>query len=906
MLCFCLILLLGEISGGRMLSFVGLPGTGKVKENSPAGASIYTFNVSLSPSNAPVNGYPKIINTNPLTKAFRINAVSSLQYIVATSGDPMIDYETMPHTFDLQILVRDSAGAKAVQILTIVVLDENEPPVFLGDLATQTVMVYVMENKPAGIIYQLHAFSSENTTSTRIFYSLTPVEPFSISQTGTISSSKAFDFEKDPHSYSLNITVTNGQGLSTSGTVIINIININDETPYFNMTKSVFGIKEEERTGTIVTTITAVDPDNIFDDSLRYRITAPQRIPYFSINPENGVIRVARRLDRDIEPLKLHPNISLEILVEDSPNGGQSNSITIVISVQDINDLPPECQQYNFRQSFLENISTGTIIFDLKNSCQDHDAVAPNNLFNFTGLSGVGSHKFAQDPPGSGRIKLVGNVDLENQTDGAVKDYILNIVVQDIVSPFYPNNIYIYVRILPVNEFIPVFSHSSYVFNASEIIAVKSIIGTVTATDKDVPSTGISYSIVAGGGTRDYSEVFWIDPKDGRVEIVAQLDYETSQRYLLTIQASDNEGYTATVSVTVNVLEANDEKPVCSTNSRLLQIPVSLTPGTNINGFYISCVDRDSSPRSFRYTINSGNVNNHFAFSPSAGSGTSWLILLSPFDYEGGLDRVWEYRLEVLITDDNLLSVANRATTLIQTGTVTFTVKVIPNPTTVIPTTPGVTLVTSRENVYFASAWYVPFIVSLGSLLLLGLLGYLTFLLAKYIRTHCQPKPKEDKKPLIKTPEKKKVGKEVVWEMTNVNAVFDGEARDPVTGHMYEFNSKSGARRWKNTNRPLELEAKDPETHITAIRTSTGQGNLVSGEQAGTSARKQGRQDNKMSAPPEQKIEISDQDNDLKLRVPKEKSLANGSTVHPSTSPALPRRSPMPSPKIYPKYQSQA
>lgn len=82
-----------------------------------------------------------------------------------------------------------------------------------------------------------------------------------------------------------------------------------------------------------------------------------------------------------------------------------------------------------------------------------------------------------------------------------------------------------------------------------------------------------------------------------------------------------------------------------------------------------------------------GNVNNHFTFSPSAGSGTSRLILVTPFDYERGLDRVWEYRLEVFITDDNLLSMANSSTALVQTGTVKLTIKVIPNPTTVVPTT---------------------------------------------------------------------------------------------------------------------------------------------------------------------------------------------------------------------------
>lgn len=42
-----------------------------------------------------------------------------------------------------------------------------------------------------------------------------------------------------------------------------------------------------------------------------------------------------------------------------------------------------------------------------------------------------------------------------------------------------------------------------------------------------------------------------------------------------------------------------------------------------------------------------------------------------------------------------------------------------------------------RENVYSPSAWYVPFVTTLGSILLLGLLASLLILLAKAIHKHC-------------------------------------------------------------------------------------------------------------------------------------------------------------------------
>lgn len=61
--------------------------------------------------------------------------------------------------------------------------------------------------------------------------------------------------------------------------------------------------------------------------------------------------------------------------------------------------------------------------------------------------------------------------------------------------------------------------------------------------------------------------------------------------------------------VTVNVLDVNDEEPVCSPNFYSSQITVSLAAGTNVNGFRIQCQDRDSDPRSFRYFIKEGTAS---------------------------------------------------------------------------------------------------------------------------------------------------------------------------------------------------------------------------------------------------------------------------------------------------------
>ncbi|KAM6437840.1 cadherin-related family member 3 [Liasis olivaceus] len=1023
-LCFCFIVLLIEISGGESLSFSGLPATGSVTENSAYGTVVHTFQVNLTPYFLPnisiPSGYPLIVNSNPLTKAFRINTISSLLYQVVTTGNPVLDYETMPHAFELQILVADTAGAIDLQILTVQVLDVNEPPVFQGNLATQTVVVYILENTSPGLIYQIHAADPEKTPSREIKFSLSPASPFfAVSPTGTISALKSFDFEKDPTSYTLNVTITDHLGVSVVRTLMVNIINTNDEDPYFTIKNNVFRIREEAPPGTFVANITATDPDGKdFIQSLRYSLGVPEGTPNFYINPITGMVLVAGRIDRDASPIKTHPNISLTIHVEDSLTHKGTAITEIFVMIDDINDNPPTCGQYNHWKIISEMDSPGLEIINLRNDCKDIDTESPNYLFNFTELSGVGSNKFTQDPPHSGIIKvcLIGNVDFENTTGGSVqRQYILNTVIRDVSWPYFSSEyqlsflppfcpiffleeeislngtchsvssfmffllavftelISIYIEIQPKNEFVPVFSRSLYIFNVSELEPFGSSIGGVLATDKDLPSTGISYSILYGESSEGVADLILIHPRSGILRNAKRLDYEENQRHFLMVQASDNDSGIGTSSVIINVLEANDEPPNCTPSSQLLNMPVDLSLGI-IYGFSISCVDRDSSPRSFRYTITSGNVNNHFTFSPNAGSNISRLVFATPFDYETGLDRVWEYRLLVSVTDDNLLSSTERAAVHIRTGTVTLTIRVIPDPTTVIPTTPGVTIVTSKENVYASSAWYVPFFIVLGSLLLLGLLGYLAFLLAKYLRAHCPPRA--DTKPLIfQLTWRQQNSLKMLdrssgcvllscstlhpppidillwppeWEMTNLNPVFDGEAIDPVTGRLYEYNSKSGARRWKDTSVPSKTEVKDPAVRVTTppkshegnrpkaeANTSGGKGDLKqklrppkSGERNQPKAEAEtgdSQGDLKQKKPPKNdqtddlfKIEdetrrqnhieprASDKtesfpNDNLKLQKPKEDPPGNRSS---STIP--PRRSPIPSPKIYPKYQNQS
>ncbi|KAG8439936.1 hypothetical protein GDO86_005922 [Hymenochirus boettgeri] len=700
--------------GGGTVTLVGLPNSTNLQENQPAGFSVFTFSVK-STSSIP-SGYPVIINSSPLTKAFRLLYNLPTTTVVLT-GNPVLDFETTPNSFDLQIYVTDDTGATDLQILTVQLVNVNEPPVFLDNLANQAVELYITEGSPAGNIYQIQASDPEDLLNTLV-YSLTPPSaPFVVSATGTISSSKVFDFETDPRSYSLVVQVTDPKGLSNNGSLIIHITNINDETPYFIGTTTTYSIPEGQAPGTIVATVTAVDPDaDGFINTLLYRITTPTE--YFTINQLTGVIQIAMAIDREANPFRLNPNITLEIQVQDSPSGGHSNKTLLTFTILDLNDNPPTCTQYAFSISVPETEALNTLIINLALYCNDIDVQSPYNLFNFTGLSGLGSNeKFQIIPPGSGNIVLIGDLNFEAPNNLAVgNEYSLKVAVQDIASPYYTTG---------------------------------TKIGQVYATDADFPFIGITFSIAAGGSTLGNTNIFWIDPNTGNIQLVNYADYETTPKYIFTVQATDPGSKFSTASVTLNILEANDEKPICVPNSYSLTVPVDQAVGTNIQDFKLTCTDRDSGPKSFRYFINSGNINNHFAFSPSSGSNITRLVFANPFDYSGGGDITWNYNLLVYITDDNLLAATPGVVGLVQTGTVSLSISVyVPGLTTLkTTTTPKNIYVTQTMNVYSATAWYIPFVITIGSLLLLGFLCLLLYLLAKYFP--CKGSPKPDTEMLI-------------------------------------------------------------------------------------------------------------------------------------------------------------
>ena len=128
----------------------------------------------------------------------------------------------------------------------------------------------------------------------------------------------------------------------------------------------------------------------------------------------------------------------------------------------------------------------------------------------------------------------------------------------------------------------------------------------MAATDDDHGPDGlIVFTFIDG----NLEERFQVDPKSGVIELRKPLDRETTEMYSLIVQATDqgSPSLSSTATVNVTLLDINDNAPLCSHSSYVIEMAENFT----VNGTVVSlqCSDADQGQNSvITYKICSGNI----------------------------------------------------------------------------------------------------------------------------------------------------------------------------------------------------------------------------------------------------------------------------------------------------------
>ena len=164
---------------------------------------------------------------------------------------------------------------------------------------------------------------------------------------------------------------------SATSQVQITITDTNDNSPVFSSSLLVFSVPENSATSATIQVVTATDADiDTTNNQLTYSILSqtPNQNK-FSILPESGALIVKTPLDRE-------DTIFYTVLVECVDIGGLSDTITLQITVTDINDNPPLIQDvYTF--DYLENDVIGTKLGTVTATDRD-EFDTPNSQLTFS------------------------------------------------------------------------------------------------------------------------------------------------------------------------------------------------------------------------------------------------------------------------------------------------------------------------------------------------------------------------------------------------------------------------------------------------------------------------------------------------------------------------------------------
>ena len=227
----------------------------------------------------------------------------------------------------------------ALKVIHVTILDRNDhPPIFARPLYSAS----LPENNTYHVpVLAVNATDRDIGENGRISFSLEGKSAvlFDINPaTGMITANSILDYEKMHEVQFFVVATDHGEPRrSATATVILNIIDINDEAPVFSRPEFHFATYENKPVETIIGTVHAIDPDGQPYNRVRYSLD-PSRtdVETFAINPKSGAIWIKRILDRE------HAPVHGLVAVASNPDAkSMRSSVNVSIHVADVNDNAP-------------------------------------------------------------------------------------------------------------------------------------------------------------------------------------------------------------------------------------------------------------------------------------------------------------------------------------------------------------------------------------------------------------------------------------------------------------------------------------------------------------------------------------------------------------------------------------
>ncbi len=175
----------------------------------------------------------------------------------------------------------------------------------------------------------------------------------------------------------------------------------------------------------------------------------------------------------------------------------------------------------------------------------------------------------------------------------SLSHYLLTLLASDGGDNPHTSSATIEILLIDVADSPPVFNSSTYLVAVPEDTALGSHLLTVHATSQDSGLLGVIQYYVVGG---DPDTKFHLDSTTGHLTLLDHLDFESTERYALSVQAQSGQGpggrLKTLVTVTIEVLNVNDHQPTFGRTQYSVSVPEGVMVGHYVVG--VSAEDLDT------------------------------------------------------------------------------------------------------------------------------------------------------------------------------------------------------------------------------------------------------------------------------------------------------------------------
>lgn len=451
--------------------------------------------------------------------------------------------------------------------------------------------------------------------------------------------------------HELRLAAQDGGGLRSllDARVYVSVLGRGQRPPLFQRPRYAFQVREDAAPSTVIGTVAAAAAGAARTPAagggqpkVRYSIYSGDPEGYFSIDTHLGSIRVERPLDHEA-----HPFLLLNVQATAGTQPPAYGHTQVNVTIWDVNDNAPRFESAVLKLSLPENVAVGTATY----VAQAHDADA--------GRNGAVRYTLLEAPPGlfelgsrSGRLALLRPLDYETQPR-------LHLVLgaADGGTPAQSASMTLLIEVQDVNDNPPVFDRPAYSVNVLESLPVNSHFLQVSATDRDTGNNArLTFRLTA-------SSEFGIFPNSGLLYLREPLDRESCDLHWLSVVVVDNgsPAMSATASVEVHVLDANDNAPEFSASALELIVPENVPAGHLVGR--LQARDQDTGSNAvLRYSLLHANSSS-FKIDPATGdvhslatldreAQASYELLVQAQD-QGTPTLSSTARLRILVSDEN-------------------------------------------------------------------------------------------------------------------------------------------------------------------------------------------------------------------------------------------------------------